>query len=115
MLGEEPRLLAELDPKREHAVGMYPKDYEERLAKFPGFQRQLQDQYDRLSSTTQASGQERPRAGLWYCVNTNDFSTVSREKVGEEGNSCYQLPKSSNVDTGSTATHRIYSRLATTQ
>ena len=67
MLGEEPRLLAELDPKREHAVGMYPKDYEERLAKVPGFQRQLQDQYDLsivLNDTGVRAG-EATETGLW--------------------------------------------------
>ncbi len=90
MVGEEPRLLAELDPKRAHAVGGYPTDYEERLAKFPSFQRQLQDQYDLsivLTDTGVRAG-EATETGLWYCVNTNDFSTVNfyREKVGEEGN-----------------------------
>ena len=88
MTGEEERLLAELDPKRSHAVAGYPKDYEERRKKFPRFQQMLQDQSD-LAITLIDTGLRHTELteGLWHSVDTVNFRSLNfyREKVGKEG------------------------------
>ena len=89
MAGEEERLLFELDPQRSHAVGGYPKDFEERSKKYPVLQQMLQDQWD-LAVTLIDTGlrhSEATETGLWCDVDTANFSSLNfyREKVGSEG------------------------------
>lgn len=89
MSGEEQVLLSELDPTRSHAVGSYPKDFEERSEKHPVFQQMLQDQHDLVVMLidTGLRHSEATETGLWCDVDTVDFSGINfyREKVGNEG------------------------------
>ena len=89
MDGEEEKLLFELDPRREHAVGGFPKDFEERTKRYPALQQMLQDQWD-LAVTLIDTGlrhSEATETGLWCDVDTVNFSSLNfyREKVGNEG------------------------------